>query len=308
MAARSSKPFVSIIVPVCNESESVEPLLREIEKHLPLDFRYELLFVDDGSTDDTAKRIRALRSKKLKIRLIEFSRNFGKEAAILCGVTHVKADAAIIMDGDLQHPPALLPELLAAWNQGYDIVEGVKTARGRESRLFSLIVDIFYRLLKIFSGVSLRGASDFKLLDRRAVEALQNMPERNIFFRGMVHWVGFSVATIPFAVEDRLAGKTRWTLWQLAGLAITGVLSFTSYPLRLVTIGGFLFMIFGVALAGQTLYNKYQLNNDVSGTATIVILILITGSLILLGLGIIGEYLARIYTEIKERPRYIVKR
>ncbi|MBE7439818.1 MAG: glycosyltransferase family 2 protein [Spirochaetales bacterium] len=307
MAARRKKQ-VSIIVPVYNESESVGELLAEIEKVVPARYQFEILFVDDGSTDQTVQTIRSLRGQKVRIRLIELSRNFGKEAAIVCGLDQVQAAAAIVMDGDLQHPPALLPAMMAAWEDGYEVVECVKEDRGRESHLFRFIVKSFYKILNLFSGVNLRGASDYKLLDSRAIAAIQTMPERNIFFRGMVHWIGFKVKTIPFSVPERRFGKTRWSLLQLAGLAITGVLSFTSYPLRLVTIGGFLFMLFGLVLGAQTIYNKYHLKNDVSGTATIVILILITGSLILLGLGIIGEYLARIYAEIKQRPRYVIKR
>jgi dolichol-phosphate mannosyltransferase len=171
-----------------------------------------------------------------------------------------------------------------------------------------MLVRAFYEGLKFASQLDLNGASDFKLLDKIALNAIKALPERSLFFRGLVSWIGFSAKQLHFTVPPRSKGKTKWTLFQLAALAISSVVSFTSYPLRFITVSGLLFFIFGMILGAQTIYNKYQLKGDVSGTTTIVILLLVTGSLILIALGIVGEYIARIYDEIKERPRYIINK
>jgi len=225
---------------------------------------------------------------------------------VSAGLEAARGKAVIIMDGDMQHPPSLLPTMIETWRTGeFDIVEAVKSSRGDESSLSAARAKLFYLILRAFSGHDLNGASDYKLLDQRVIEAYRTMKERNVFFRGMISWMGFRSTQIPFEVEPRIAGDSGWSVFGLIRLAAVAVTSFSTFPLHLITIFGVLFFAFSVMLGMHTVYMKLS-GAAINGFTTVILLLLIIGSSLMIGLGIIGEYLARIYDEVKQRPRYIV--
>jgi glycosyltransferase involved in cell wall biosynthesis len=237
---------------------------------------------------------------------IRLSRNFGKERALCAGLEQVRGQAVIIMDGDLQHPPELIPEMIYQWQaKGARIVEGVKKSRGEESKGYRFGTRLFYGLIRMLTKYDLSKASDFKLLDRQVVEYWVKMPERNTFFRGMTAWLGFPRVALEFDVAPRAEGQTSWRLAALVKLALNAVVSFTSWPLRLVTIGGVILLAIAVVLGIQTLYMKFA-GMAVAGFSTVILLLLGMNSMIMLGIGIVGEYIAAIYDEVKGRPRYVV--
>jgi len=298
-------PDLSIVVPLYNEGAHLDRVLAELEAVLDaMPYVCELILVDDGSTDQTWSVIRTAEIEH--IRGIRLSRNFGKEAALAAGLEHARGRAAIIMDGDLQHPPALIPEMVRIWEeQQVGVVEAVKRDPGKVPFWHRLASRFFYKMLSGLPGNRLDGATDFKLLDRAVIEAWRRMGERNLFFRGMAHWLGFERRELVFDVPERVGERSRWSLFQLIRLATTGVTSFTTFPLQLTTLIGLVFLVFSVLLGGQTLYMKLS-GAGVDGFTTVILLILITGSLILISLGVMGIYIARIYEEVKARPRYLI--
>lgn len=306
MSSRDTPLLISIVVPVHDESAALPETLAEIARSLaPLGFAHELIVVDDGSTDATWRMLREHAARNPSLRGVRLSRRFGKEAALCAGLELARGDATIVMDGDLQHPPALIPQLVDEWRNGADIVEAVKIDRG-DTHAESWRARLFYALFKSLSGQDLGNASDFKLLDRRVLEAYLALKERNVFFRGMTSWLGFERRTVEFAVRPRRAGASRWSLGRLLRLALTAVTSFSSAPLHVVTLLGGCFLLFSLALGAQTLYRKLT-GSALDGFTTVILLLLITGSALMIGLGIIGEYIARIYDEVKGRPRYVVR-
>lgn len=302
-----SNPVLSIVIPAYQEEQGLQPALEHISGVTEsLGMPYELVVVDDGSTDQTWDKLKALSSRLPQIKALRLSRNFGKELALCAGLEAAMGDAVLILDADLQHPPELIPDMVQMWQQeGYEVVEGVKRDRGKEPRLFKWLANSFYWLMGQTSGYHFEGASDFKLLDRKVVEAWKSMPERNVFFRGMSTWLGFRRAHLSFDVAERTSGKSSWSQVKLISLALTGLVSFSSLPLRLVTMLGMIFLIAAVLLGMQTLYMKFA-GIAVSGFTTVILLQLIIGSAIMISLGIIGEYIGRIYNEIKGRPRYVI--
>jgi glycosyltransferase involved in cell wall biosynthesis len=300
-------PFISVVIPLYKEDRNLRALLSEITTALTqIACPFELILVDDGSPDDTWKVISEEAKTLPALRALRLSRNFGKELALCAGLERARGDLVIAMDGDGQHPPALLPEMVRlSRSTQADIVEAVKIKRGHESFSEKLGALLFYVVLNKLAGVNLKGASDFKLMNRRAVDAWLKMEERNVFFRGMTAWLGFSRVQIPFEVHDRTAGTTGWSFARRLKLALTGIYDFYYLPLQFVTIAGLLFFLFSIAFGIYTLVLQLA-GRSVSGFATVILLLLIIGSLLMLSLGIIGEYLARIYEEVKHRPRYIV--
>src|SRR5207247_6502078 len=235
---------------------------------------------------------------------VRLSRNFGKELALCAGLERAQGNAVVVMDGDGQHPPSLVPVMVEKWqSSGADIVQAVKVRRGRESLTSKLGALFFYTILNKLSGFELKGASDFKLIDRRVVDTWLAMRERNVFFRGMTAWMGFKTIQIPFEVGPRRAGKSGWSYLRRAKLALIGITTFSSFPLHFVTFAGVIFFIFAVGLGIQTLYLNLA-SRLLPCFSTVILLELIIGSLLMISLGIIGEYLARIYEEVKGRPRY----
>lgn len=298
--------MLSVIIPAYNEQENIEKTAETIYKILS-DSRIEceIMFVDDGSRDRTWEIISRLSEENPSIRGLKFSRNFGKEGAIFAGLKACEGDAAVVIDCDLQHPPELIPEMVSLWEQGFEVVEAVKASRGKESLIYKAFAKSFYRLMKNSADVNLDRASDYKLMDRKVIDALNDMPERLTFFRALSSWVGFKTTQIEFNVAPRNAGTTKWNFKKLAKFAISNITGFTNLPLQLITGMGVIFFIFAVVFGVQTLV-KYFSGVSAEGFPTVILLILITGSFIMLGLGVIGYYMAKIYEEIKFRPRYIV--
>lgn len=304
----AQRPLLSIVMPVFREGADLAGLLMAVRNSMEkCALPYELVLVDDGSPDETWQVIIEEARRSQAIRALRLSRNFGKESALCAGLEHARGDAVILMDADGQHPPSLIPEMVRVWqSSGAEIVEAVKRRRGPESVSSKLGAQLFYFILNRLSGFHFKGASDFKLINRNAVNALLLLHERNLFFRGMTVWTGFTTIQIPFEVAPRSAGQSTWTVLKRLKLALIGITAFSSFPLHMVTFAGMIFLGISVLLALQTLYLKL-VGRAVSGFATVILLELIIGSLLMISLGIIGEYLARIYEEVKGRPRYLIK-
>ena len=302
-----STSLISIVIPLYNEGTHLSALLSDLKTALQqTGCPFELILVDDGSPDDTWERIKDETRTLPNLRAVRLSRNFGKELALCAGLERARGDAVVVMDGDGQHPPSLLPVMVEKWRtSGADIVQAVKTKRGSESLTGKLGALLFYLILNKLSGFELKGASDFKLMNRKVADTWLGMRERNVFFRGMTAWMGFSSVQIPFEVVARRTGKSSWSYFKRSKLALIGITTFSSFPLHLVTFAGVIFFIFAVGLGIQTLYLKLA-GRAFTGFATVILLELIIGSLLMISLGIIGEYLARIYEEVKGRPRYVI--
>jgi len=299
--------LITLVIPVYNEEQKLFDNIKFIHEYLNFKgILHNFILIDDGSKDNTWTIIGNL-SKSLEcVTGLRLSRNFGKESALCAGLDHVESKACIVMDSDLQHPPHVILQMIEKWQtEGYQVVEAVKTSRGKESLVNKIGASLFYDLLKRTSGYNLKNASDYKLLDKRVVDAWKSLSEKNTFFRGLTSWVGFKHTTIAFSVEERAAGKTKWSVIKLARLAINAITSFSSIPLQIVTFFGILFMIAAIILGVQTLYNKIS-GQAVSGFTTVILLQLVTGSSVMLSLGIIGTYIAKIFDEVKNRPRYII--
>jgi len=298
--------LLSVVVPLYREGTLLTKTITECLSALnSLGCAYELILVDDGSPDNTWQLITEQCMRFSAIKGIRLSRNFGKEAALAAGLDSSKGDAVIVMDGDLQHPPALIPAMVRHWQEGADVVDAVKQSRGQESLLGKIRARSFYWVFSRLTGHDLRGASDFKLMDCRALDAWRQMGERNLFFRGMSAWTGFNRVSILFDVPKRSGGTSGWSTLKLSQLALTAVTAFSSAPLHLISLTGVGFMVMSLILGAQTLYLKIS-NQAVDGFTTVILLLLVMGGAIMLGLGIIGTYIARIYDEVKARPRYIV--
>lgn len=298
--------MLSVIIPAYNEHENIKNTASVVSGILDgEDIAFELIFVDDGSKDETWAEICAVSRQDERVRGVRFSRNFGKEGAIFAGLKSASGECAVLIDCDLQHPPELIPQMYRRWQQGAEVVEAVKASRGKEGLLYKLFAKSFYKLMKSSSGLDLDGASDFRLLDRQVVDALCELPERVTFFRALSGWVGFRTEKIEFDVRPRAAGKTKWNFGKLFRFAVNSITSFTNFPMHLITVVGAVFGVFAVVLGVQTLYN-YFCGNAENGFTTVILLLLIIGACVMLGIGIIGFYLAKIYEEIKQRPRYII--
>ncbi len=298
--------LVSIVLPAYNEEENIDRAIQKLSETLASEgVDWELVFVNDGSKDGTWQRISAAASQNPHITGVSFSRNFGKEAAIMAGLACAKGDCCVVMDCDLQHPPETVKEMLRLWRQGYEVVEGVKRSRGRETPLHGLMAGTFYRIMSSATKIDMSRASDFKLMDRKAVDALLSLPEKNAFFRALSSWVGFRTATVEFDVQERKAGTSKWSARSLTGYAIRNITSFSSAPLQFVTVSGMIMLLLALIMGIQTLV-RYFSGTAVEGFTTVILLILIVGSLLMISLGVIGYYLARIYEEIKGRPRYLI--
>lgn len=268
---------------------------------------YELIFVDDGSKDRTWDEICAAHQENDHVRGVHFSRNFGKEAAIFAGLSEARGDCVAVMDCDLQHPPATLIEMYRRWEEGYEVVEGVKRTRGAESAAHRAATGIFYRIMSKAVKIDMSRASDFKLLDRKAVQSLLEMPERNAFFRAMSSWIGFRQIQVEFDVQEREAGKSKWSTGKLISYAVSNIVGYSTAPMQIVTGAGIVVFLLAIVLGIQTLV-RYCTGHAVEGFTTVILLILFIGSVIMISLGIIGYYIARIYEEVKGRPKYIISR
>ena len=299
--------LLSIVIPAFNEEENIENTAKVVsgimdEALIP----YELVFVSDGSRDQTFSKVLTLAEKDLHIRGLEFSKNFGKEAAIFAGLSAAKGGCAVVMDCDLQHPPQTIVEMYKLWEQGYEIVEGVKNTRGKESLFHKMFAGSFYKILSSLTGTEMENTSDFKLLDKSVTEVLLDMPERKTFFRAMSFWVGFKSCQVGYDVQERAFGTTKWSFFKLAKYAISNIVAFSTKPLSIVSYMGSLSLLIGLVVGIQTLVNWVS-GKALEGFTTVILLLLFLGGGILLGLGILGSYIGAIYQEVKQRPRYIVR-
>ena len=286
------EPLLSVILPAHNEAENIPKMARRLAEVLTAaHIRYEVLFVNDGSTDNSWDVIRQTAQAYPQVRGIRFSRAFGKEAALYAGLQAARGDCCVTLDCDLQHPVETIPEMYRLWTQGIEVVEGVKRERGTESAAHRTATRWFYGLISKAAKTDLRNSSDFKLLDRKAVLVLLNLPERNTFYRALSAWVGFRTARVEFDVQPRTAGQSSWSTFSLIRYAISSLASFTSAPLYLVILMGFLMLIATLLVGGEALF-RYLAGKALEGFTTVILLQLFTGTLLMFSLGIIGGFLA----------------
>ena len=300
--------MLSIILPSYNEEKMIPIAAKRLGEILsPEGIDYELVFVDDGSRDSTWQQIQDVAKADSHVVGVHFSRNFGKEAAMFAGLEEAKGDCCVVIDCDLQHPPEKIVEMYRLWEEGYEVIEGIKEDRGEESGLHRFAANSFYGIISKLTGIDMGSSSDFKLLDRKVVDTLNQLPERNVFFRALSFWVGFKKTEVSYRVQERMEGESKWSTRSLIKYAITNITSFSSAPLHIVTLLGFIML--GVALV----FSLISLVQKIMGVAlggftTVIVLLLFIGSVLMISLGIMGYYIARIYDEIKGRPKYIVSR
>ncbi len=307
---RPENPLISIVVPVRDEEGCVDELVRRINLALTEPHtRCEILFVDDGSQDGTAEKIAALRKLDPSVRSIRFTRSFGHQAALAAGMRHARGDAIVTMDGDLQHPPELLPRLIDAWRAGAEVVQSVRRGVPGTASLFKERTAMaFYRVMTSLSRLPVVPAgADFRLLDRRVVDSFNNFQEHFLFTRGLIPWMGFSETLLEYEVGERYAGESKYWLWPMLRLALDGIFSFSVMPLRLISLLGFGTTLSGVAFGIFWLVSHLTGRVEGSGWTSVVVLILIFGGVQLLSIGIMAEYVGRTYEEAKRRPRYVIE-
>ena len=301
---------ISILIPCYNEEKSLPLLYPELVKLMEGNKAYdwELMFVNDGSTDGTLAALQQLRQQDSRVNYVDLSRNFGKEAAMLAGFDYVTGDCMVIIDADLQHPPTLIPEMIKHWEAGYDDVYAKRRSRGKESWLRRRLSLLFYKLLQSSSRFDvLQNVGDFRLLDRKCINALKRMRESERYTKGMYSWIGFNKKEVEFDQGDRLAGDSSWNFRRLFSFALDGITSFTNAPLRISTMMGFVVSVCAFLYMIYVFCKALIYGDPVQGYPTLVILVLVLGGIQLLSLGIIGEYIGRIYNETKNRPDYIVR-
>ena len=303
---------ISIIVPVKDEEQAIAPLVEEVGRVLggvaDIAGKYEILFVDDGSSDGTLEAIRDAHVGDPRVRAISLSRNFGKEAALTAGLEHARGDAVVPMDADLQDPPEVLPQMIEKWRSGFDIVYGVRTDRASDSLPKRMTADLYYRAHNRLSNDKIpEHAGDFRLLDRKVVETIARMPERNRFMKAMFAWAGFKQTSVPYSRAPRAGGRSKFNYWQLWTLALDGITSSSTVPLRVWSYLGGLVALFALAYAMFIAVRTIAFGIDVPGYASLIVSVLFLGGLQLLSLGILGEYVGRILIETKARPLYVIR-
>ena len=305
---RLPTPELSVVVPVFNESANIEPLCDRLVPILErVAASWEVVFVDDGSEDDTLSAIRARNAAEPRIGAVSFSRNFGKEVAIAAGLDHARGRAVVIMDADLQHPPEVIERFVARWREGYVMVYGQRTSRADESAVKRGFARLFYRLFDSFTHMHLpEGAGDFRLIDARGVEVLRGLSERSRFSKGLYAWIGFKTIGIPFVVEERRHGATKWSFRTLFRFAFDGITAFSTVPLRVWTYLGGLISVLAIAAAAYFAVRTLLFGVDVAGYPSLIVSITFLGGVQLMSLGIIGEYIGRIFAEVKRRPLYVI--
>ena len=298
--------MLSVILPSYNEEQMIAVAASTVSGILDeAGIEHELLFVDDGSRDKTWAEIQKAAESNPRVVGLHFSRNFGKEAAMFAGLERAKGDCCVVIDCDLQHPPEKIVEMYRLWEDGCEVVEGIKEDRGEESGFHRFASLSFYRLISKATGLDMSSSSDFKLLDRKVVDTLNKMPERNVFFRALSFWVGFRKGEVSYRVRERTAGESKWSTRQLIKYAVNNIGSFSSAPLHLITVLGCIMLVIAVVFSVVALVQKIA-GTALGGFTTVILLLLFSSSLIMISLGIIGYYIARIYEEIKGRPRYII--
>lgn len=308
----ATAPVIELIIPVFNEGPVIEAHLQEILQRAtpeePAAYRLKLLAIDDGSSDDTREALDRFCSREPRARYLSFTRNFGKESAISAGLDQVSddADAAILLDSDLQHPPDLIPRMVELWRCGSKVVEAQKSSRGRESLSSRLFAAGFYRLFRLLAKLDLQGQSDFKLLDRAVIDQYRHLHERGRFFRGLIPWMGHPAAQISFEVPERAGGGSRWSRLKLLRYALHNITAFSATPLQFISWCGLVSIFVGVVFGALAFIQKIR-GEALDGFTTVILLLIFFNGTLMLSLGVIGHYLARIYEEIKHRPGYILR-
>jgi len=298
--------MLSVILPAYNEEKMIAVAAERITSILTAaEIPFDIFFVDDGSKDQTWKEIRLAAERDPHVKGVHFSRNFGKEAAMFAGLEAVDGDCAVVLDCDLQHPPEKIVEMYRLWEQGYEVVEGIKEDRGDESGFHKFAANSFYSLISKATGMDMANSSDFKLLDRKVVDTLNGLPERKVFFRALSFWVGYRKTQVSYRVEERSVGESKWSTKALIRYAVTNITSFSSLPLQIITGLGTVMLLVALILGVISLIQKIA-GTALGGFTTVILISLFSSSVIMISLGIIGFYIERIYEEIKGRPRYIV--
>ena len=299
--------MISVVAPVYNEEGTIAELHRRLAETLPALGPYEIVFVDDGSGDGSWDRLLELAGKDSHVRLLRLSRNFGHQAALSAGLDAARGDAIVLMDADLQDPPELIPELVAKWREGFDVVYAIRGDREGEPRLRLASISVFYRVLHRISPTGIpTNAGDFRLLSRRAADAISAMPERARFLRGMTSWIGYRQTGVPYRRDARYAGESKYPARKLIRLGLDGITSFSTAPIKLVTAIGFVLVVFCFGVLVWSLYVRFFTPHHPQGWTSVIAVVLLLGGVQLLSLGVIGQYVARIFDETKQRPLYLV--
>ncbi len=299
---------LSVVIPAFNEESNIQLAEQTISKILENNgIAYRIFFVDDGSTDATWAKIQEAAQRNPNVSGLHFSRNFGKESSVFAGLSNVDTECCVVIDADLQHPPEKMVDMYRLWEEGYDIVEGVKKDRGDESIAHRGAANTFYNLIGQMTGMELQNTSDYKLLDREVVNIISHLPERNMFFRAMSFWVGFRRTEVEYEVRERASGETKWSTRKLIKYALNNIASFSTFPMQIVTWLGIICTLFGVLFAIISLVQKLM-GYALGGFTTVIVLIGFTGGIIMISLGIIGYYIAKIYAEVQHRPRFIISK
>ena len=309
MSLNSDAVEISVIIPFYNESENIEHLFaRLIPVLIQLDTSYEIICINDGSHDDTLKRLIDLTRQNRAIKVVNLSRNFGKEIALTAGIDYASGAAVIPLDADLQDPPEAIAQLIAKWREGYDVVYAIRRSRGGETWLKKVTAKVFYQTIGRMSHVPIpANTGDFRLLDRRVVEAIKKLPERTRFMKGLFAWVGYRQTSVLFDREPRYHGQTTWSYWKLWNFALDGIISFSFLPLKIWSYVGVTISLISLLYASMLVLRTLIFGVDVPGYASLMVAILFLGGIQLITLGVIGEYLGRVYEEVKGRPLYLVR-
>jgi glycosyltransferase involved in cell wall biosynthesis len=306
MAKQECLSFVSVVVPVFNESGNIRKLLEEVNRYLK-GYNYEVIFVDDGSSDDTLSIARTLASRDTRVKYVALARNFGHQAALRAGLRFSRGDVVISMDGDMQHPPELLPALLAKWHEGYRVVYTLRKDTNQTSWFKRKTAHQFYKLINLLSDLELEeGAADFRLLDRTVVDIINQQVESDLFLRGYVSWLGFNQIGVPYVPAKRFSGKSKYTFRKMLRLATQGMVQFSVKPLQLSIVVGFVFALLGAIYGVFALASYFVARNLASGWTSLIVIVLVTSGVQLMLLGIVGEYVGKVFLQTKQRPDYFV--
>ena len=305
----NNKKILSVVAPAYNEGTGLDKFYsRLIDAVKELELELEIIYVNDGSTDNTLEVMLKQHGDDSRISIIDLSRNFGKEIALTAGLDHASGDAVVVIDTDLQDPPELIPELVEKWNEGFDVVNAKRSKRKGETSFKKVTSFLYYRFLYQLSDIKIpKDTGDFRLLSRDALDALLKLREKHRYMKGLFAWVGYSQAEITYERDERYAGETKWNFWGLLDLAFEGLTSFSVLPLRLASMLGFITALAGLIFAVIVIIKKIMFGDPVAGYPSLVVLISVIGGIQLLALGIIGEYLGRVFNETKNRPLYIIK-
>ena len=306
---RSWQPTISVVVPAFNEASGLAQFHHRLCGALAEVDRWEVVYVNDGSTDATLPAIEALRRTDERVAFVSLSRNFGKEIAVTAGLDHACGDAVVVIDADLQDPPEVIPALIAAWRGGFDMVYGKRRSRSGDTWLKRRTASGFYRLMRRMGDLDLpEEAGDFRLMSRRAVDAVRQLREQHRFMKGLFAWIGYATTFVLYDRDPRCAGVSKWSYWRLWNLALEGITSFTVMPLKLATYVGLAVALLSVLYAAEVLVKTLIMGNPVAGYPSLMTVVLFLGGVQLMFLGVIGEYLGRVFNETKQRPLYLVER